>query len=166
MNKIISSLETINQRAGKIIGWCSTLLVALICMDVAMRYLFDFTLIWVIELEIYLFALLFLISTGYALQKDKHVRVDVFYANKTDVQKAWIDMIGTLIFLIPWCAIIIWVSYNYAWMSFVIREKSAQPGGLPALYLLKASITLGFFLLMLQGLSIILKSIKTIRKGQ
>ncbi|MDX1684338.1 MAG: TRAP transporter small permease subunit [Saprospiraceae bacterium] len=166
MKKIISILDRLNKWSGKAVGWLSTALVVLICIDVAMRYLFDFTLIWIIELEIYLFALLFLLSAGYALQKEKHVRVDVFYASKSKRSQAWINLVGTLVFLIPWCMIIIWVSYNYAYMSFLISEKSAQPGGLPALYLLKFSITLGFVLLLLQGIGVILKSIQTIKSEE
>lgn len=164
MKQAISILDRINQWAGLAVGWFSTALVILICVDVGMRYLFDFTLIWIIELEIYLFAFLFLLSAGYALQKDKHVRVDVFYTRLSDKKKAWIDLIGAVFFLLPWCAVIIWVSYNYAFMSYLIRESSAQPGGLPALYLLKFSIALGFILLFLQGLNSILKSIQTIRE--
>ena len=128
-----------------------------------MRYFFDFTLIWVIELEIYFFALLFLLASGYALKHDKHVRVDVFYSKMNKKQKALVDLSGTLLFLIPWCIIIIWVSYNYAYMSFLIGEKSPQPGGLPALYLLKFSIVLAFVLLLIQGLSVMVKSVITLR---
>jgi TRAP-type mannitol/chloroaromatic compound transport system permease small subunit len=154
-------LEAINEWCGRLVSWLSVLLVALICVDVLMRYFFDFTLIWIIELEIYFFALLFLLASGYALKHDKHVRVDVFYSKMSKKQKATVDFIGTLLFLIPWCVVIIWVSYKYAYMSFLIGEKSPQPGGLPALYLLKFSIVAAFALLLVQGISVMVRSVIT-----
>lgn len=163
LERLINWLEGINEWCGRLVSWLSVFLVALICVDVLMRYFFDFTLIWVIELEIYFFALLFLLASGYALKHDKHVRVDVFYTKMTKKQKALVDFSGTLLFLIPWCVVIIWVSYNYAYMSFLIGEKSPQPGGLPALYLLKFSIVAAFFLLLIQGLSMIIRSVITLR---
>lgn len=130
-----------------------------------MRYVFDFTLIWVIELEIYFFAFLFLIGSAYAFKHDKHVRVDVFYQKKSEKGKAWINLLGGLFFLLPWCAIVLWVSYNYAWFSLQMNEGSAQPGGLPALYILKFSISIAFALLLLQCIASILKSLIIIRKN-
>lgn len=165
MNSIIAGIEQLTEKIGKLASYLCICLVMLICADVLMRYLFDFTLIWVIELEIYFFAFLFLMGTAYALQKDKHVRVDVFYQNKSPKSKAWTNLIGTLFFLIPWCVIIIWVSYNYAWFSWQMNEKSPQPGGLPALYILKGFITLAFIVLLLQAVAELLKSIQIIRKN-
>lgn len=162
MDSIIKGIEQLVKKLGHLASFLCLFLVILICADVLMRYLFDFTLIWVIELEIYFFAILFLMGSAYALQKDRHVRVDVFYQKKSAKAKAWIDLLGALFFLLPWCVIIIWVSYNYAWFSWQMNEKSPQPGGLPALYVLKGFITLAFFLLLLQAVANVLKSIKTI----
>lgn len=161
---MISILDKINRWAGAIAGWSCFLLVLLICIDVLMRYLLGFTLIWIIEVEIYLFAAIFLLGSGYALQKDKHVRVDVFYSKWTDRQQAWVDLIGHFLLLLPWAIVIAWVGYNYGYMSFLIGEKSAQPGGLTALYVLKFFIFIGFFLLILQAISQIIKSIIAIQK--
>ena len=158
MRRLLIILDKINEVTGSVVSWFSAILVFIICLDVTMRYLFDFTLIWIIELEIYFYALLFLLASGFALKHDRHVRVDVFYSRMSDKNKAWVDLIGTTIFLLPWCLIIIWVSANYSYFSFLILERSPQPGGLPALYLLKFSMTLGFILLALQGLSLWLRS--------
>ena len=164
MQRLQDFLNTINDWIGKRISWLTTILVLLISLDVVMRYFFDFTLIWVIELEIYLFSFILLLSGGYALQHEKHVRVDIFYSKLSEKGRAWVDLIGTLCLLIPWCLMVIWVGSNYAWMSFIIREKSAQPGGLPALYILKFSMALGFLLLLLQGLALVIGSILKIRR--
>lgn len=158
MRRLLIILDKINEVTGSVVSWFSAVLVLIICLDVAMRYLFDFTLIWIIELEIYFYALLFLLASGFALKHDRHVRVDVFYSKMSDKNKAWVDLIGTTIFLLPWCLIIIWVSANYSYFSFLIQERSPQPGGLPALYILKFSMTVGFILLALQGLNLWLKS--------
>ena len=164
MQTIVKWIDILNHRAGQLAGWSSFVLVLLISIDVAMRYLFGFTMIWIIEVEIYLFAIIFLLGSGYALQKDRHVRVDVIYDRMSDFWKAWIDLIGGIFFLLPWSFIISWVGYQYAYMSYVIGERSPQPGGLPALYLLKGLMALGFFLLFLQGCSQIYSSIQRIRK--
>jgi len=163
MQPIIDLLESINERAGKAVSWLATVLVFVICLDVLCRYLFDFTVIWITELEIYFFALIFLIGAGYAFKHDRHVRVDLFYAKLPEKKKAWINLLGGLFFLLPWTAIIFWVTYNYAYMSFLIGERSPQPGGLPALYLLKFAMTAGFLLLFLQGIASVLRSIQIIR---
>lgn len=159
LENIIKVLDSINEWIGRKASWFSLFLVILICADVLMRYLFDFTKIWVIELEIYLFAFLFLFGSGYAFKHEQHVRVDVFYSKLSVKKKAIIDLIGGILFLAPWCIIIIWVGSNYAYFSFLMNEKSPQPGGLPALYILKFGIALGFIFLLLQAISSICKSI-------
>lgn len=128
-----------------------------------MRYLFDYTIIWVIELEIYLFALIFLGGAAYTFQQDEHVRVDVFYDKLSIKKKAIVNIIGGLLFLIPWTWVIINVGFHYVRMSYEVNESSAQAGGLPMLYLLKSFIMLGFFFLLLQAIASILKAIQTLR---
>lgn len=117
------------------------------------------------ELEWHLFSIIFLFAAGYTLQKNKHVRVDLFYEKFSDKQRAWINLSGTILFLIPWCLVIIYFSSIYALNSWTIGETSPDPGGLPARYLIKFCIPIGIFLLMLQGISIIYKSLRTIRKS-
>lgn len=128
-----------------------------------MRYLFDYTVIWVIELEIYLFALIFLGGAAYTFQQDEHVRVDVFYDILSPKKKAMVNLIGGLFFLLPWTWVIMNVGFHYLRMSFEVNESSAQAGGLPMLYILKSFIALGFFFLFLQAIASILKSIQTLR---
>lgn len=159
MESFINKIDKINDWVGRTVSWLTLFLVLLICADVIMRYLFDFTKVWVIELEIYFFAIIFLLGSGYAFQHDKHVRVDVFYAKLSKKKKAFIDLMGGLLFLLPWTCIIIWVGYNYSYFSLMMNESSAQPGGIPALYILKFMIVVGFFFLLLQAISSILKSV-------
>jgi TRAP-type mannitol/chloroaromatic compound transport system permease small subunit len=142
--------------------WLTSALVVLIFADVVLRYLFSSTSAWVMELEWHLFSLIFLLCAGYTLKNDQHVRVDLFYARLTRRGKAWVDLIGTLLFLLPWCAIVIYTSFKYAENSFAFREMSPDPGGLPARYIIKFAITAGFSLLMLQGVALVLKSLRVI----
>lgn len=157
MQNVSSILSSFIERIGRLSSWLSIALVLMFFLDVLLRYCFNFTLIWIIELEKYVFAFLFLFSLGFALKHNKHVRVDVFYAQFSKVNKNRVDLIGTIIFLIPWCIIVIVTGFKYAALSFKIKESSAQPGGLPALYILKFAIVIGFVLLLMQGIASIMR---------
>ncbi len=158
MHQYSQRIDLLIERIGQATSWLTVLLIFVFCVDVMLRYIFDFTLIWITELETYFFAFLFLLGAGYALKHDSHVRVDVFYSQFSKRNKAFVNFFGTLFFLIPWCIMIVIVGWKYAHFSFLINESSAQPGGLPALYILKFSMVLGFALLLLQGITLLIKS--------
>jgi len=142
-------------------------MVWVICIDVIMRYVFNSSFIWIVELEIYFFALSFLFAAGYAFKHDKHVRVDLFYAKWSAKGKARVNLIGGLLFLLPWCIVSIMVCWKYAMTSFRMGESSPQPGGLPALYILKFCLVISFVLLLLQGIASIIESILVLQgKGK
>lgn len=162
MQKIINFLDRVGEKIGVLVSWVATLLAIVIGLDVIIRYVFKFTYVWMIEIEIYLFGMLFLLASGYTFKYEKHVRVDVFYTKLSKKGKAWVDLLGGAFLLIPWCYVVIVSSWYYGLSSFVIGESSPQPGGLPALYILKFCITLGFVFLLLQGISQMLKSIQII----
>jgi TRAP-type mannitol/chloroaromatic compound transport system permease small subunit len=151
--------EFINEHSGRIVSWLTTILVLIMCYDVLMRYAFQNTSVWIVELEWHLFALIFLIGAAYTLKHDAHVRVDVFYAKRSPRTQAIINFVGTVVFLIPLSIIVIKTSYNFAYNSFLINESSADPGGLPARYLIKGSITVGFILLLMQAIAEATKSL-------
>lgn len=154
--------DRINELAGRFASYFTALLVLLICIDVLARYFFDTTYIWVLDLEKYFFAMIFLLGAGYAFKEDKHVRVDIFYAKGTPKQKAWINLSGGVLFLLPWCIVVLQVAFRYANYSLSINESSAQQGGLPYLFILKFIIFIGFVLLTLQAISSIIRSLDTI----
>ncbi len=142
---------------GRLTSWITLILVILIVVDVFMRYFLDNSKMWMVELEWHFFSILFLLGASYTLLHDKHVRVDVFYEKfKPETQKK-INKIGMLIFLIPWSILILSTSGDYVVNSFSFKESSSQPGGLPARYIIKSFIWLGFFLLLLQGISELIK---------
>jgi len=162
LKKIADLLSSINEIVGKSTAWLTTILVLFMCFDVVRRYLFNETAGWITEMEWHIFALIFLLAAGYALKHDKHVRVDLFYDKWSPKRKAWVNLLGTILFLIPWCLIIIMASYNYAHNSYMINESSPDPGGLPARYIIKFAITLGFVFLLLQAFALLIESLLTI----
>lgn len=152
-------INTVNEWVGRSVSWLTTLLVILVCFDVVTRYLFSDTQAWIMELEWHLFALIFLLGAGYAFKHDRHVRVDLFYTRFSPKDRALVNLIGGVLFLLPWCFLIIYVSFQYALASFLIRETSPDPGGLPAFYPIKFAITIGVFLLLLQAIASIIQSL-------
>ena len=156
---IPSAIDRISRWTGYAVAWLSAVLVLLICYDVAMRYLFNQTAVWMQELEWHLFAALFLLGMAYTLQADAHVRVDVFYARMSPRRQAWVNLLGTLLFLLPFCLLVIDRSWTFAVNSFRMGESSSDPGGLPARWLIKFAMPLGFALLLLQGIGEALKAI-------
>lgn len=162
--QVEKKISSFNEWVGKGASWLTLLLVLIVGVDVISRYFFNTTKNWVLELEWYLFAIIFLLGAAYALKQDKHVRVDLFYARFGKKDKALVNFWGTLLFLIPWCLFVFFSSFNYAWESFEIRERSPNPGGLPALYLIKSMIPLGAFLLLLQGIALLINSALLLRK--
>lgn len=162
MKQVIITIESIIRWIGERSSYINLLLVFIICIDVFMRYAMNTTQTWVIELEWHLFALIFLLGASYTLQEDQHVRVDLWYGERSEKTKAWINLIGTLIFLVPWCLILINSSFNYATNSWMMNEGSPNPGGLPARYIIKYAITFGFILLLLQGIAIVYRSVQCI----
>ena len=153
-------METFIERSGQLFAWSTSLLVWLICIDVFMRYVLNYSFIWIVELEIYFFAFTFLFGFAYTFKHDKHVRVDIFYNKLKEKSKARVNLLGGILFLVPWCVISIYVCFKYFWTSFLINEHSRQPGGLPYLFLLKACLFIGFSLLLIQAIVSIINSIK------
>ena len=157
--KVSSVIDNIIDQIGQLISWISLILILLICVDVFMRYFLSTSKIWMVELEWHLFSVLFLVGASYTLLHDKHVRVDLFYENYSPKRKRIVNALGILILIIPWCLIILTTSWDYALNSFSFREGSPQPGGLPARYIVKSIIFCGYFLLLVQAISILIKSI-------
>ncbi|OCC15274.1 TRAP dicarboxylate transporter, DctQ subunit, unknown substrate 6 [Dissulfuribacter thermophilus] len=125
-----------------------------------MRYCFNKSFIATQELELTIFSAMFLLGAGYTLKKDSHVRVDVIYHRVRKRKKAFINCIGTIIFLIPGCFLAIKTAIPFVEASWRIGEGSPDPGGLPAYYLIKGLIPLGFFLLALQAISFFIDNLR------
>jgi TRAP-type mannitol/chloroaromatic compound transport system permease small subunit len=154
----IRTIDKLNERIGFYASWLAAVLVVVVCYDVVVRYLFKESSVGLQELEWHLFALIFMMAAAYTLKIDGHVRVDIFYSKISVKKKAWINLLGAIFFLIPFCIIIIISSENFVLTSFKLKETSPDAGGLPARYILKSAIPISFFLLLLQGISLAFKS--------
>lgn len=161
--QIKNSIEKLTAAVGKLASWLTGGLVLLVCGDVIYRRILSDSQAWVGELEWHFFALIFLLGSAYALQKDRHVRVDLFYANFSKRDKAWVNLVGGIVFLIPWTLLIIYVSFGFTSQSFQDMEGSPQPGGLPYRWIVKAAVTFGFILLFLQAIAQIIDAFLVIR---
>ncbi len=162
IEKYIAGVNFLSKWSGRLAAILTSVLVVVICVDVVLRYLFQFSSVAFYDAEWHLFSLIFLVGAGFTLKADRHVRVDVFYSRFTQKQQAWVNLIGCLFFLVPFCLIVIKGGIPYVEVSFQMNEKSTDPGGLPYRYLIKSAIILGFALLLLQGTVLFLESLLTI----
>lgn len=155
--QISRAIDTLNEWIGRLINWLVLAMIAIGVWNVAGRYIGqairqNLTSNALIESQWYLFDIVFLLGGAYALKHNAHVRVDVIYNQLLPKQKALINLVGTLLFLIPFCIFGIFFSWNTVVQSWQIWEMSPDPGGLPR-YPIKTMIIVSFALLLLQGIS-------------
>lgn len=141
--------------AGWLAGWLCVLMIGIVFIDVIARYLFRGGSMAMQELEWHLFAAAFLLGAAYTVREDANVRVDVVYASLTPRRRAWVDLCGHVLFVIPMCSLILFSSWDFVSYSYQLQEISADPGGLPYRFLFKALLPIGYGLVLLQSLAII-----------
>lgn len=154
LKKICNGIDHINEWIGHLVAWVTLGLVAVVFIDVVMRYLFNTSFVFTQELEWHLFGFIFLIGAGYTLLHDGHVRVDIIYQRLGTKAQAWINFIGVVFFLLPGCFMVIATSWKFTYNAWSIMEGSPDPGGIPFRFLIKGCIPVGFGLISLQGLSL------------
>ena len=159
-------IDSVTVRLGKFVGWLCLAMVLIGAYNAVVRYLgryihMNLSSNVYLELQWYLFACLFLLGAAATLRHDAHVRVDVFYGRLTPRNQAWLNVAGTLLFLLPFCVFGVVSSWDYTMNSIALREMSPDPGGLPR-YPIKAMIPIGFGLLGLQAISQLIKHIAVI----
>jgi TRAP-type mannitol/chloroaromatic compound transport system permease small subunit len=160
--RIARLIDQISEWTGRAIAWLTLGMVAVTFAVVVLRYLFDTGWIAMQESITYMHALVFMLGAAYTLRHDGHVRVDIFYQKFGPKGRAWVDLLGTLLLLVPVTVFIAWVSWEYVATSWALKEGSREAGGLPWVYLLKSAIPLMAALLLLQGLSLALRSLLVI----
>ncbi|OUR73313.1 C4-dicarboxylate ABC transporter permease [Methylophaga sp. 41_12_T18] len=160
-SRVIAAIDCFTEWTGRSVSWLVLAMVIVICYDVAMRYLFQQGSVALQELEWHLFALLFLLSGAYTLKHDEHVRVDIVFQSRllSDKHRALINIAGIVLFLFPFCGLILYAGWSFAENAYFYNEGSPDPGGLPNRYLLKGSILLAFALLIIQGIAELLRNI-------
>ena len=151
-------IDTFTDHFGRILAWLSLGMAILTAVIVLLRYGFNLGSITAQEAVIYMHGCLFMLGAAYTLKTDGHVRVDILYQNFSTRTRAWVNSIGGIVFLLPLCVFIFGVSWNYVIESWAIRESSPEPGGIPAVFLLKSLLPLMALNLLLQGVSEILRN--------
>lgn len=162
LRQYIKFVDSVNEKIGNAVSWLTTLMVLVVCYDVFTRYVLKSSSVAVQELEWHLFGMIFLLGAAFSMKHDQHVRVDVLYSRFSPKGQAWVNFLGSTLFLIPFSILVIWASWNFVKNSYMMGETSPNPGGLPARYLLKACIPTGFFFLLLQAVSQSFQSLLTI----
>ncbi|MEJ2297684.1 MAG: TRAP transporter small permease subunit [Woeseiaceae bacterium] len=166
-NAPVNTLDRLNATIGKAAAWLTLAMVIVTFIVVVLRYVFDIGFIWLQESVIWMHAVVFMLGAAYTLGEGGHVRVDVFYRNMSSKRQAWVDLIGVLVFLLPLCVFLAWNSIEFVTQSWRIGESSREPGGLPFPFfpILKTVILLMPITVALQGISLLLRSLVSIRES-
>ena len=151
-------LEALNEWVGRLVSWLSLFMVLVTFAVVVLRYAFDLGWIAMQESVTYMHAVLFMAGAAYTLRHQGHVRVDIFYRGFSERTRAWVDLLGGLLLLLPVCLFIFFSSWDYVASSWAIYEGSPEAGGIEGVYLLKSMILVLAALLLLQGIASVLRS--------
>lgn len=161
--KALSAIESVVERIGRGVAWLTLTMVLVMLLIVILRYLFNEGSIKLQESVVYFHSLVFLLGAAFTLKHDGHVRVDIFYRGMSERRRALVDALGVTLLLIPTCLFILIVSLPYVQESWRLLEGSREPGGLPGVFLLKTLIPVAMGLLILQGLVLLLRSVRRLR---
>jgi len=149
-------IDALNERVGRLLLWLVLAATLISAGNAVMRYGFNASSNAWLEVQWYLFGLIFLLGAGYTLKHNGHVRIDVLYGRFGARGKAWVDLLGGLLFLLPMSGIIAWLGWDFFLASYAVNEGSPDAGGL-ARWPIKLAVPLGFALLWLQGVSEVIK---------
>ncbi len=160
VRKIVTFCDALNEWIGSyLVSAAVFLFIAVIFSNVVMRYVFNTSFVFMSEVEWHLFAFIFMMGAGYTLLYERHVRVDIFYSLMDGKKKALVNCLGVAFLLIPSCYLVLTSSIPWVITAYKVGEVSIDPGGIPARFLIKAVLPVGYFLLLLQGISLGIKSI-------
>ncbi|CDM95414.1 MAG: TRAP transporter small permease subunit [Limnospira sp. PMC 1291.21] len=162
-------IDRMNNYLGRVVSWLALVMIGVGTWNVIGRYVGraigqNLSSNALLETQWYIFDIIFLLGAAYTLKHHDHVRVDVIQSRLNVKQKALVDLLGTALFLIPFSVMIIFYSWGAVSNSWLIREVSPDPGGLPR-YPIKALIIVSFVLLIIQGISEIIKNLAIIRNN-
>jgi TRAP-type mannitol/chloroaromatic compound transport system permease small subunit len=163
---ISSLIDRISISIGRATAWLTLAMVVVTFLIVIIRYIFDSGFIWLQESLVWMHAVVFMLGAAYTLQMEEHVRVDIFYRDMSEQRRAWVNFLGIILFVWPLCVFFIVTALSYAGASWSLHEVSLNAGGLPypAIPLLKTVLIIMPVAVALQGLSLLLRSLQTIRK--
>ncbi len=151
--QVANAIDRVNAAIGRAATWCCLFIVFAEFAVVVMRYALGIGSIRIEESVLYAHATLFMLGAAWTLQVDGHVRVDIFYAQARPRTRALVDLVGAIVFLAPFAAVLTMLSVPYVARSWAILERSRETSGLPLVYLLKTLIPLFAALIGLQGIA-------------
>lgn len=162
LNKYLSKFIDL---VGLLCSICLLLMIGMVFYNVVARYVFNSVDIGLQELEWHFFSAMFLFGIGYTLKEDAHVRVDVIYDHFGSVYKAWVNILGNLLFVIPFSCLVAYYGYSYALDAYQIGEGSGDPGGLPHRWIVRSFISASSLFVILCSTQVIARNIGLLRRG-
>jgi TRAP-type mannitol/chloroaromatic compound transport system permease small subunit len=162
----VTAVGRLNTVVGQVFSWLAFAAVLLCFAVVVQRYVFSVTHLWMQDLYVWLNGAMFMAVAGYTLLVDGHVRVDILYRPAPLRRKALLDIVGVVVFLLPFCAVVWLWGYEYVLRSWKFAEPSANPGGMPGLYVLKSFLLVFVVLVGLQGLAMLARGVLVLRGRQ
>jgi len=162
-----AALDRFSNAIGRAVSWLTLLMVIVTCLIVVLRYVFATNFIWMQESLVWMHAVVLMVGAAYTLQQDAHVRVDIFYRDMSEARRAWVNAFGVIFFLFPLCILFVVESWDYVYAAWSVHEVSRNTGGLPfpAIPLLKSVLLLLPLTIGLQGISLLLVSLRQLRKN-
>jgi TRAP-type mannitol/chloroaromatic compound transport system permease small subunit len=151
-------IDWINQNIGKVCDWLVLLACLVSAFNAMMRYGYDHSSNAWLEVQWYMYAAIVMLGASYTLKKNEHVRVDIYYMTLSRRGQIWVDVLGTIFFMLPACFLLGWLSWPFFMQSFSVNEWSSNAGGLLR-WPVKFLVPLGFGLLALQGISELIKRV-------
>lgn len=151
-------IDSVNEKIAGAVSWALLAAVIICAGNALMRYSLNYSSNAWLEIQWYLYAAIFMLASAYTLRRDEHVRIDVIAGRFSKRTQVWIDLAGFFIFLMPACLLILWYGVPFALISIQSQEMSSNAGGL-IVWPAKLLVPLGFALLVLQGISEIIKRI-------
>ena len=165
MNRCAEIIDAFTEILGRALALLVPLMMVATTLVVVLRYGFDQGATALQESISYLHASVFMLGAAYTLKHGGHVRVDIFYQRFGPRARAWVDCIATLFCLFPFCGLVLWSSWDFTANAWAIKESSAEPGGIPAVFLLKTLIPLMAVTLALQGVAEFLRNARILIDG-
>lgn len=162
MDRLSALLAGIVSGIAGIAIWAGLAIAMIQLAVVIMRYVYGINFIWLQETIVWLFGLLFLLTAGWALLKEEHVRVDIFYRDAPPKRKAIVDLAGTYLFLFPVCILILWAAGPYVYRAWDVLERSREASGLPGVFLLKSAIPLFAVLVAMAGFTLASRAVNVL----
>lgn len=151
---VANCLTAVNTVIGRLTAWLVIYMTLMQFVVVIMRYVFSYGSIQMQESIWYLHGLLFMLGAGYTLAKEGHVRLDVFYRAATERTRAWINLIGAVVCLVPFCIVNFDLAWSFVLNSWAVREGSTEAAGLPYIYLFKTVILIFSVLVAMEGVAL------------